>query len=121
MPRRPADDAAVVIAQALRDRPDVAAERLADQAAAKFAEAEHALLVSDRRGRRRGRRDAVSPNPVNDHYAAAGFNVTVPVFNGSLYSARHAEAAYRAQVERRGAARSWNPDRPGRDRAPGCR
>src|SRR5580765_3610964 len=39
-----AGDAAAAIAQALQNRPDVAAERLSAQAAAKFAEAERALL-----------------------------------------------------------------------------
>src|SRR6185295_11721104 len=36
---------------------------------------------------------------LNDHYAAAGFNVSVPLANGNLYSARHAEAVFRTQAE----------------------
>ena len=35
---------------------------------------------------------------LNEHYSAAGFNVTVPIFNGGLYSARRSEAMYRAQM-----------------------
>ena len=92
------DSASVVIAQALRDRPDVAAERLAAQAASKFALAERALSFPTIAAVGTA---GVTPyrDPVlDDHYSAAGFNVSVPVFNGGLYSARHAEAVYRAQV-----------------------
>jgi len=93
-----ADDASIVIALALRDRPDVAAERLAAQAAAKFVLAERALSFPTVAAVATA---GVTPyrDPVlNEHYSAAGFNVTVPVFNGGLYSSRRAEAMYRAQV-----------------------
>ena len=99
LPAPSGDDPAPLIAQALQNRPDVAAERLADQAAAKFVAAERALSFPTVAAVGAA---GVTPyrDPVlNDHYAAAGFNVSVPVFNGGLYSARRAEAAYRAQVE----------------------
>jgi outer membrane protein len=92
------DDASIVIARALNDRPDVAAERLAVQAAAKFVLAERALSFPTVAAVATA---GVTPyrDPVlNEHYSAAGFNVTVPVFNGGLYSSRRAEAMYRAQV-----------------------
>lgn len=94
-----ADAVAVLIAGALRDRPDVAAERLADQAAAKFVDAERALslptIAAVGVAGVTPYRDAAT---LNDHYSAAGFNVTVPLLNGGLYSARRAEASYRAQI-----------------------
>jgi outer membrane protein len=93
-----AENATNVIVQALRDRPDVAAGRLAAQAASKFAAAERALSFPTVAAVGTA---GVTPyrDPVlNDHYSAAGFNVTVPVFNGGLYSARRSEAAYRAEV-----------------------
>ena len=94
-----ADDAAVLIAQALKDRPDVSAERLADQAAAKFVDAEHALaLPTVAAVGVAGVTPLRDTAALNDHYSAAGLNVTVPFFNGGLYSARRAEAAYRAQI-----------------------
>jgi outer membrane protein len=99
MPAPPTDDAPVMIAQALRDRPDVAAERLSDQAAAKFAEAEHALWFPTVAAVGVAGVTPYRQTGLNDHYSAAGVNVTVPLSNGSLYSARHAEAAFRAQVE----------------------
>jgi len=93
------DNAAAMIAEALRDRPDVAAARLAAEAAGKFADAERALL--------RPTIAAVGtvgvtpyrdPSIVNQEFAAAGVNVTVPVFNGGLFSSRRSEAMFRAQV-----------------------
>jgi outer membrane protein len=36
--------------------------------------------------------------PLVDHYEAGGINVNVPIFNGFLFSARHAEANFRAQA-----------------------
>jgi outer membrane protein len=99
MPPPPADDAAALIAQAFRDRPDLAARQLASQAAAKFAEAEHALWYPTVAAVGVAGVTPYHQDTLNDHYAAAGFNVTVPIANGSLYSARHAEAAYRAEVE----------------------
>ena len=93
-----ADGVSVVIAQALRDRPDVAAERLSAQAAAKFADAERALLLPVVSAVATAGVTPYRDSALGEHYSAAGFNVTVPVFNGGLYSARHAEATYRTQV-----------------------
>ena len=93
-----AGDVAATIAQALRDRPDVAAERLSAQAAAKFAEAERALLLPVVSAVATAGVTPLRDNALSEHYSVAGFNVTVPVFNGGLFSARHAEAAYRAQA-----------------------
>jgi outer membrane protein len=99
MPPPPADDASSLIAQAFRERPDLAAQQLASQAAAKFAAAEHALLFPTVAAIGVAGVTPYHQDTLNDHYAAAGFNVNVPIFNGNLYSARHAEAAYRAEVE----------------------
>jgi outer membrane protein len=93
-----ADDAAAMIAQALRDRPDVAAGRLSAQAASKFADAERALLLPVVSAVGVAGVTPIRDSALNEHYSAAGFNVTVPVFNGGLYSARRSEAAYRAQA-----------------------
>ena len=99
MPPPPASDASTLVAQAFRERPDLAAQQLASQAAAKFAQAEHALWYPTIAAVGVAGVTPYHQDTLNDHYAAAGFNVTVPIANGSLYSARHAEAAYRAEVE----------------------
>jgi outer membrane protein len=36
---------------------------------------------------------------VIDHYAAGGVNVAIPVGNGGLFSARHAQALFQAQAQ----------------------
>jgi outer membrane protein len=92
------DDASTVIAQALRDRPDVVAERLAAQAASKFVLAERALSFPTVAAIGTAGVTPYRDQTLNDHYSAAGVNVTVPVFNGGLYASRRAEAMYRAQV-----------------------
>jgi outer membrane protein len=92
------DDVSVMIAQALRERSDVAAERLSAQAASKFADAERALLLPVVSAIGAAGVTPYRDGALTEHYSAAGLNVTVPVFNGGLFSARHAEAAYRAQA-----------------------
>ena len=93
-----ADDAAVTIALALRERPDVAAGRLSAQAASRFAAAERALSRPTVAAVGVVGVTPYRDSSLNDHYSAAGFNVTVPVFNGGLFSARRSEAVFRAQM-----------------------
>ena len=85
MPAPPVEDAATLIAQAFRERPDVAAQQLARQAAAKFVEAEHALWYPTVAAVGVAGLTPYHQDNLNDHYAAAGFNVTVPIANGRLY------------------------------------
>jgi outer membrane protein len=99
MPPAPADDRAALITQALRDRPDVAARRLTDQAAEKFAAAERALWLPTISAVGAAGVTPYRQIGLNSRYAAAGINVTFPLMNGNLYTARHAEALFRAQME----------------------
>ena len=97
-PAPPPDDRAVV-AEALRDRPDVIAERLARESAAKFADAERALWFPTVSALGAAGvvpyRQAGLTNP----YSAIGVNVSVPLTNGHLFAARHSEASLRALGE----------------------
>ncbi len=99
LPAAPPADASALIAEALRDRPDAIRERLAQQSAVRFADAEGDLgwptvsLVA-----------AAGLTPyhgagLTNQYSAAGVNVTVPLTNGHLYAARHALATFRATAE----------------------
>src|SRR6185369_1619836 len=97
-PPSAAEDVSATITRALRDRPDVAAERLSAQAASKFADAEAALHLPVVSAIGTAGVTPYRDSALGDRYSAAGFNVTVPVLNGGMYSARHAEAAYRAQA-----------------------
>jgi outer membrane protein len=96
-PAMPAD-AKGIVAQALRDRPEMAALRAEQNASLRFARAERALwfpTVSALSG------VGVVPgheDSLRGRYGALGFNVSIPVFNGGLFSARRAEADLRAQA-----------------------
>jgi outer membrane protein len=99
VPPAPSPDAAELIAQAMRERPDVAAERLAHQAAVRFADAERALWLPSI-----SLVGAMGASPYHQvgltpRYSAVGINLTVPVTNGGLLNARRAEANLRATAE----------------------
>lgn len=95
----PSQDLDALTALAMRSRPDLAALDDQFQAAERFRKAEHDLwrpTVSAL--------GAVGGAPIradqitSSWYGAAGVNVSVPVFNGGLYSARAKEADYRANA-----------------------
>ena len=97
LPAAPPSDSAELIRQALRDRPDLLRGRLQQQSDTAFAGAERALrfptfsLIG-----------AAGVTPyhqagLTDHYSAVGLNFTVPLANGGLFSARAAQATFRAK------------------------
>jgi outer membrane protein len=98
-PEAPPAESAPLIAQALSDRPDVARERFAQQSAAKFAEAERALWFPTISLIGAAGMTPLHQIGLTDRYSAVGVNVTVPLANGSLYSARRSEATFRASAE----------------------
>ena len=87
-----------VIADALKQRPDLQALQLTRDAAQHFAQAERslnrptvaAMAVA-------GGLPATDPR-LHEIYNAAGINVAVPILNGRLFSARQTEAELRAQA-----------------------
>jgi outer membrane protein len=95
-PPAPLDD---TIASALRDRPDVAAQRLEEQSEQRFAVAERDLWLPDiTLGGAAGDvpvAEAQFVPPLT--WAALGFDVHIPVFNGKLFNARHAAAIAHAE------------------------
>jgi len=97
-PAPPPDDRAVV-AEALRDRPDVVAERLARESAAKFADAEHALWFPTVSALGAAGVVPYQQAGLTNPYSAIGVNVSVPLTNGHLFAARHSEARLRALGE----------------------
>jgi outer membrane protein len=98
----PPDDSAPLIADALRNRPDIAARRLAADSALKFAEAERALWMPSLAAVGVAGVTPFHATGITDHYAAAGVNLTIPLSNGGLFNARHAEANFRAQALQEG-------------------
>jgi outer membrane protein len=98
-PAPPPEDAEPLVVQAFQSRPDLISLQQQFAASQKFSAAEHDL-----------RRPTISAlgtvggTPVRTDqiaspwYGAVGVNVSVPLFNGFLFSARAAEADLRAQA-----------------------
>ncbi len=90
-------DVNVLVNRAMQERPDLEASRLNFQSMERYAQAEKRLwnptiTVAGVAG--------VAPEreqPLHETYSAAGINVSIPVLNGGLFAARHAEAEARAQ------------------------
>jgi len=95
----PSQDLDALTTLAMRSRPDLAALDDQFQSAERLRKAEHELWrpTVSALGAAGGapiRADQIT----SSWYGAAGVNVTVPVFNGGLYSARAKEADYRADA-----------------------
>jgi len=99
LPAPPSDDGGPLVSRALRDRPDVAAQRLAVDASRRFADAERSLWMPAISLVGAAGLAPYHQIGLNERYSAAGVNVTVPLANGNLFSARHAEASFRAQSQ----------------------
>jgi outer membrane protein len=99
LPPPPPGDADTVVAQALRDRPDVSAERYEHESAARFADAERALWFPTVAAVVVAGVTPYRQAGLNSQYSAAGVNVTVPLTNGHLFAARRAEASFQALAE----------------------
>jgi outer membrane protein len=98
LPAQPPSDSAALVADALRQRPDVLAARLTAESANAFAEAEGDLWRPSVAAVGAAGVTPYHQTGIDDRYAAAAVNVNVPILNGSLYSARHAEASLRARA-----------------------
>jgi len=99
LPAAPPVDSAPLVAQALRDRPDVQRERFSEQSALKFADAERSLWFPSLSLIGVAGMTPFHDVGVGDRYSAIGVNVTVPLTNGNLYGARRAAANDRASAE----------------------
>jgi outer membrane protein len=99
LPAPPPADSAPLVAQALHSRPDVLRERLTEQSELTFAQAERALWFPTISFAGAAGVTPYHQAGLTDQYAAMGVNVTVPLTNGHLFSARRAEAAFRASAE----------------------
>ena len=87
--------------QALAQRADLGAAQSEEKASKEFALAEKRLSYPSLNVL-----GAAGQIPYHDHtlhndYAAAGFNLNIPIFNGNLFSARRAEAELESQARTR--------------------
>jgi outer membrane protein len=99
LPPAPPADLSELTDKALRDRPELVGQRYAEQASQQFAKAERDLWFPTVSALASVGVTPVREDPLAAHYAAAGVNVNIPIFNGHLFSARRAEADFKAQAE----------------------
>ena len=89
-------DADALIAQALRDRPDLASLQLGRDALERFAEAEKRLRNPTISAAAAAGVAPVRDPRIQETYSGAGINVNIPVLNGGLFKARREVAESRA-------------------------
>jgi outer membrane protein len=99
LPSAPPADLSELIDKALRDRPELAGQRFTEQAAQRFARAERDLWYPTVSALASLGVTPFREDPLAAHYAAGGVNINIPIFNGHLFSARRAEADFKAQAE----------------------
>jgi outer membrane protein len=88
----PPPDFSQLVANALRNRPDLQAQQLKEQAENKFAMAERDLKLPSITALGSAGLTPVGQPALASRYAAVGVNVNIPIFNGHLFSARETEA-----------------------------
>jgi outer membrane protein len=88
-----------LIAAAMAARPDLMSARADFRAAQHFAAAQGDLWRPSISFAGTAGLTPFHQNTLTDRYAAAGVNVTVPIFNGNLFGAEHAEAVAQAGAE----------------------
>jgi outer membrane protein len=103
----PPPDVDVLINTALRQRPDLQASTYSQQAAEKFRRAQHDQMLPTISALGTAGATPVRPDCfggcfpnyfVSSWYGAIGVNMSIPIFNGFLFSSQASEAKYRAQA-----------------------
>lgn len=100
IPPQPPADWSQLIQQAMRDRPELISQRLDVNSAQSYATAERDLWLpkisaAGVAGLAPVRADGLD----STRYAAAGFNVNIPIFNGHLFGALRGEAEAQARAQ----------------------
>jgi outer membrane protein len=99
-PSAPPADVTQLISQALQDRPELIGGRLSVRSAQSYATGERDLWFPTI-----STIAVAGLTPVHEaalggsRYAAAGFNVNIPIFNGRQFNALHAEATAQAHAQ----------------------
>lgn len=90
-----------LVAQALRDRPELAGLRLDQNAAERYAQAEKELALPTVAVAASAGFAPAADVQVPGRYGAIGVNISIPILNGHLFRARRAEADLRAKAAAR--------------------
>ncbi len=91
-------DQSEMIKEALSKRPDLRALEFERDAARQFVKAEKALKLPSVSGLWNAGWVPSGDSRLPNKYNAAGFSVSIPIFNGRLYQAREAEAEFKARA-----------------------
>lgn len=87
-----------LLQQAVMDRADLNAAKAQEHAAQQFALSEKRLSYPSLNVLAAAGQIPYHDQTLHDNYAAAGFNLNIPVFNGGLFTARRAEANFEAEA-----------------------
>lgn len=90
-----------LLAQAKANRADLQAAQARQSAAQHFAVAERRLSFPTLNILAAAGEIPYHDNTLHDSYAAAGFNLSIPVFNGGLFAAQRRQAVHEANIETR--------------------
>jgi len=101
LPAQLAPDAGALLPEADAQRADLNESQSQQQAAAQFAKAEKRLSYPTLNALGAAGRIPFRDHTLHDSYAAAGFNLNIPVFNGGLFASRRAEADLEATARSR--------------------
>jgi len=99
LPGAPAPDVNQLVQTAMSDRPELIGQRLNVNSARSYATAERDLWFPTLSAAGVAGVTPDGANQLAPRYAAAGFNLNIPIFNGHLFGALHSEAADRARAE----------------------
>jgi outer membrane protein len=92
VPPTPPSDLSVLIAEAMRNRPEIISQQLDLSSAQSYATAERDLWLPTISAVGTAGLTPYRVEQLGSRYAAAGFNVNIPIFNGRQFNALHAEA-----------------------------
>jgi outer membrane protein len=99
MPGPPPPDVAPLITEAFQNRPEIISQGLDVKSAQSYATAERDLWFPTISAAGVTGLVPIRQDPLPSRYAAAGFNVNVPIFNGRLFNSEHAEATARSNAQ----------------------
>ena len=98
-PAGPPADETTAIQQALRDRPELISRRLDVSSAQSYVTAERDLWLPTISAVGVAGLTPIHETELSPRYAAGGFNVNIPLFNGHLYGALRGEADAQARAQ----------------------
>lgn len=98
VPQGPLSGLDSLVTQAYANRPEIAGSRYQLDSARAFTKAERDLWFPTLSAVGSAGLTPYRQDPLLSRYAAMGFNLSIPVFEGGLFKARHEEAEYREQA-----------------------